>query len=106
MELKRSRQFARQFDVINYYGTVKDLLAREELDAVVVVTPHNTHAEIVRASLEKGLAVFCEPPLGADYQETMELSRLAVEKKCVNMVNLVHRGSADLQKSGTPCCRR
>src|SRR5262245_21115968 len=33
------------------------------LDAVVVCTPHGTHAEIVRAALDAGLHVFVEKPM-------------------------------------------
>ncbi|HTF80721.1 MAG TPA: Gfo/Idh/MocA family oxidoreductase [Cytophagales bacterium] len=48
---------------------LEDLL-QQELDAVVIATPSALHAEQSIAALEKGLAVFCQKPLGRDYAET------------------------------------
>ncbi|NQZ56628.1 MAG: Gfo/Idh/MocA family oxidoreductase [Lentisphaeraceae bacterium] len=100
VDISSARRFAREFDVSNYYNKVEDLLAREEnLDAVAVVTPYDTHADIIQQCLERGLAVFGEKPLGGSAAEAEKLAKLAKNKKCVNMVNLVHRGSPELQKA-------
>jgi predicted dehydrogenase len=52
--------------------TLDDLLG-EELDGVVIATPSALHAEQAIAALERGLAVFCQKPLG----------RTAAEARCV-----------------------
>ena len=39
-------------------------------DAVVIVTPTGTHAELISRSLDKGLAVFCEKPIALDLEST------------------------------------
>ena len=41
----------------------RELLDAHELDAVVVCSPHSTHAEIALAALGRGLHVFVEKPL-------------------------------------------
>jgi predicted dehydrogenase len=41
----------------------RDLIEREQLDAVVVCAPRATHAAVVRAALDSGLHVFVEKPL-------------------------------------------
>lgn len=43
-------------------------LARDDVDAVVVATPHSTHAEIAASALEAGKAVFVEKPLAIDHE--------------------------------------
>jgi predicted dehydrogenase len=45
------------------YTDWSQMLAREELDAVVVCTPHATHREITLAALSRGVHVFVEKPL-------------------------------------------
>jgi predicted dehydrogenase len=45
------------------YTDWRELLASHELDAIVVCSPHDTHAEIVLAALDRGLHVFVEKPL-------------------------------------------
>jgi predicted dehydrogenase len=40
-----------------------ELLRMDDLDAIVVVTPNDTHREIVIAALEAGKHVFCEKPV-------------------------------------------
>jgi predicted dehydrogenase len=68
------------------YSDYKTLLAKEELDAVVVATPSRYHGEIVRAALELGIHVFCEKPFCLDLAEAKELAELAEEKGLVNQV--------------------
>ena len=48
--------------------TVKDAL--RGADAVVIVTPTGTHAELIHDSLDEGLAIFCEKPIALDLDST------------------------------------
>jgi predicted dehydrogenase len=51
---------AKKFDLIQDY---KELLARADVDAVAVVTPHLFHEEMAVAAFGAGKHVFCEKPL-------------------------------------------
>ncbi|WP_224337698.1 Gfo/Idh/MocA family protein [Haloprofundus halobius] len=55
------------------YESYEELLAAEELDAVVVSTPHALHYEQVTAGLDAGLDVLCEKPLCVDPAKAREL---------------------------------
>ena len=44
-------------------------LLREELDAVFVLTPNNSHSEIAVAALKAGKHVMCEKPMAKNYTE-------------------------------------
>jgi len=44
-------------------GSVDELLARADVEAVLITTPPNTHAELVQAAAAAGKHVFCEKPL-------------------------------------------
>ena len=99
IDLKKSREFARQFSIDNYYGAVEDLLQREELDAVAIVTTNDTHYDIASECLNRGIPVLCEKPLAQNHEIASQLAELAEKNKVVNMVNFVHRGSPELHKA-------
>lgn len=84
-------------DVLNKYTGVKpyadfDAMLREaQLDAVIIATPSSMHARMVKASLDRGLHVFCEKPFCLDTKEGEEVTRLAQEKGLVNQVGYHNR---------------
>ncbi len=49
-------------------GSLEELL-RSGLDAVMVLSPDNTHAEAAMAALEAGVPVFCEKPLAITVED-------------------------------------
>jgi predicted dehydrogenase len=61
------------------YGYFRDLLARDDIDAVVIATPDHWHAIIVIESAKAGKDIYCEKPL----------SQTIVEAR--TMVNTVRR---------------
>jgi predicted dehydrogenase len=59
------------------YTDYETMLAGEDLDAVLVGTPHTFHYEQVRTGLEAGLDVLCDKPLTTDLEQARELVELA-----------------------------
>jgi predicted dehydrogenase len=57
-----------------------DLLADDEVDAIVVATPVPTHAELARSALLAGKHVFVEKPMALTASEAEELVSLAEER--------------------------
>ncbi|HEY0306071.1 MAG TPA: Gfo/Idh/MocA family oxidoreductase [Longimicrobiales bacterium] len=68
------------------YRRFDELLAREELDAVVISTPSRLHAPMVAAALERGLHVFCEKPFVLDPAHGEPLVELAESAQLANQV--------------------
>lgn len=66
--------------------SVPELLARTDIDAVVVATPADTHFELARQVLSSGRSVFVEKPLATTVAECEELIELAAQKNLVLMV--------------------
>lgn len=54
---------AARHSIEHVHSDWRALLERPDLDALIVCTPHATHAEIVLAGLDAGLHVFVEKPL-------------------------------------------
>src|SRR6056297_776426 len=57
-----------------------EMLAKVDIDAVVIATPSRLHAPMVEAALEKGLHVFCEKPFCLDWADSERLTAMAAEK--------------------------
>ena len=54
----------------------------DNIDWVIVATPNQTHYEIVKNCLSKGVNVFCEKSLTLDYETSSELYQIAKNKNC------------------------
>ena len=57
----------------------RELVESDELDALVVATPHAEHAAIAAAGLRAGKAVFVEKPLAIDREGLAEVAAAAEE---------------------------
>ncbi|GAH11547.1 unnamed protein product [marine sediment metagenome] len=55
------------------YGDFRDLLARDDIDAVVIATPDHWHAIMVIQSAKAGKDIFCEKPLSQTIVEAREM---------------------------------
>ncbi|HEY1122318.1 MAG TPA: Gfo/Idh/MocA family oxidoreductase, partial [Haloferula sp.] len=80
-----------KYTKVTAYKDFDELLEKEPLDAVMIVTPSKMHAGMVRKALEKGLHVFCEKPFCLDWKDSEELTRLAAEKGLVSQVGYHYR---------------
>ncbi len=77
------------------------LVGREDLSAVVVATPAETHYDMARKALLAGKDVFVEKPLALTVSEGEELVRLANERRRILMVGhllLYHPAVLELKK--------
>ncbi len=60
---ENARKLAAQCRVNDVYSDYNEMLAREDIDAVVIVTPTNTHVPIIKAAAAAGKHIFTEKPL-------------------------------------------
>lgn len=73
------------------YADWRELVEREELDAVLVCSPHATHAEVVLAALEAGLHVFVEKPLCIDPADAQRIADECAGRRRVVQVGYMKR---------------
>ena len=74
---ERAESVAQEFGVEHVANDWKDLVARDDVDLVSVVTPPSTHMEITLAALERGKAVLCEKPMAMDAAEASRMTSSA-----------------------------
>ncbi len=70
---RRLRLLCDRFDVPRYSTSWVDLLADDELDAVIVALPHPLHADAGLAVLQQGLHLFMQKPLCTTVDEANQL---------------------------------
>ena len=69
----KARNFAEQFGGCADYDSAEDLLADEEVEAVVVATPTDTHRDYTVLAAERGKHVICEKPMARDAAECRQM---------------------------------
>ncbi|MBF0912777.1 MAG: Gfo/Idh/MocA family oxidoreductase, partial [Atopobium sp.] len=69
--------FAQKHHVRRVYDNIDDLLASDEIDAVYLTTPHNTHIIYLRKALQAGKHVLCEKSITLNSAELLEAEELA-----------------------------
>lgn len=72
-------------------------LLNQELDGVVIATPNCFHAEQSIAALERGIAVFCQKPLGRNASETRKIVEAARKADRLLGVDLSYRAIPAMQ---------
>jgi inositol 2-dehydrogenase len=72
-----AENIAAQYDVPRSYEDPLDLLDDRHVDAVVIVTPTQTHPSLAIASLERGKPTFCEKPPALLLEEALAMKSCA-----------------------------
>jgi len=69
-----AQRAAERYAIPHSYTDYRELLRRDDIDAVVIVTPTATHAEVICAAAAAGKQIFCEKPLA----QSLELCDAAI----------------------------
>ena len=75
-----------QYPGLSVALSLDEVLADEAVEAVLVATPVQSHARLVRQALTAGRHVFVEKPLAASVTDAVELASLAQQRELMLMV--------------------
>jgi predicted dehydrogenase len=67
---ENAEKVAREFDIKHVAADWREIIARDDVDLISIVTPPVTHAEMTFAALEAGRAVLCEKPMAMNAAES------------------------------------
>lgn len=73
--LARAEDRAAEFGIATAYDEASEMLEREDLDAVDIVTDRHTHARYVTLAADHGVDAMCQKPLAPGLGEAEELVR-------------------------------
>lgn len=79
------------------YGDFREVLARRDIDAVVIATPDHWHAYIAIAAVKAGKDVYCEKPLTYNVREAVELVKAVRKANRVFQVGSQQRSSKEFR---------
>ncbi len=74
---ERAASVATEFGIEHVANDWQELVERDDVDLVSIVTPPATHMEITLAALERGKAVLCEKPMAMNAAETKRMTESA-----------------------------
>jgi predicted dehydrogenase len=78
--------FARKWGYESIETDWRKLIARDDIDAIDICTPNNSHAEIAIAAAKAGKMILCEKPLSMDGPEGVKMVKVVEKAKVPNMV--------------------
>ena len=77
----------------------RDLIARKDIDAVVIATPDHWHAYIAIAACNAGKDVYCEKPLSLTIHEARAMVNAARKNDRVFQTGSMQRSSSEFRKA-------
>ncbi len=86
-----ARKMAGKYGIPSVYTSYLDMMDKETLDGICIVTPNDLHFPVAMAAMERGIHVLCEKPLALNGEETAQMLRKAEEKRIVHGVNFTYR---------------
>lgn len=72
-DIQKASAFAERFEIDKIYTDYREMIEKENPDALDVITPPHTHIEICCFAASKGIHIICQKPLAPTYQEACEL---------------------------------
>lgn len=81
------------------YNNFEELLARKDIDAVVIATPDHWHALIAVAACNAGKDVYCEKPLSLTIREGREMVKAARKNDSVFQTGSMQRSMKEFTKA-------
>ena len=73
------KDFVLRHHVQKYYTDVQDIISDQDIDAIYVATPPNTHKEYSIKAMRAGKPVYVEKPMAMSYEECREMIVVARE---------------------------
>ena len=80
-------EIGEKYNIPGRYNSALDMLEKEHLDVVSVVTPNKFHSELTLAAFQAGCHVLCEKPMAMSAEQgkhMLEASKLANKRLMIN----------------------
>jgi predicted dehydrogenase len=88
---KNAEMMAEKYDIPAVHTSFEEMIDQEDLDGICIITPNNTHADIVLAAVRNGLHVICEKPLAMNIEESKRIIESVQKTAIIHGVNFTYR---------------
>ncbi len=93
----QARSQAQRFGIPDYTTDYRTILARDDIETVVIATPDFTHRDIAVAAAEAGKAILLQKPMARNSRECLEILE-AVERTGTPLyISFMHRYFVEVQ---------
>ena len=72
VDSQKLKDFGEKFKVA-VYSDLQDMLSKEDLDGVIIATPHYSHVELAKSCINKGVNTLVEKPISVTVKEAKQL---------------------------------
>jgi len=79
-------------------NSFEEMLGITEIDAILICSPTDTHADYVELSAKAGLHIFCEKPLDLSVQRVLEVLEVVEQNKVKLMLGFNRRFDKEFRK--------
>jgi len=93
------KEKSEEFGIKDTYLDYHDLLARDDIDAVILPLPDQVHCQVACDAMRAGKHVLCEKPMALDLNECKEMVRVADETGMQLMVGQIGRYTPSFVKA-------
>jgi predicted dehydrogenase len=87
----RLAEIGEKYSIASRYLSAEEMLEKENLDVVSVVTPNKYHHGLTLAAFEAGCHVLCEKPMAMNSQEAKEMIDASLRARKRLMINFSYR---------------
>jgi predicted dehydrogenase len=87
LDSQRTGQACAEFGIAGAYTDLEEMLDREQPDFVDIITRPETHLDLCRQIVARGLPIICQKPLAVDYALSRQIVELAA---AANVPLMVH----------------
>lgn len=94
----KSKTIADEFNIPIFVKTFDEILAVPGLDAVVICSPTDTHADYVVKAAKAGKQIFCEKPLDLSLERVKEVLEIIKETEVKLMLGFNRRFDPEFKK--------
>lgn len=95
---ERARRFAEAFSIPDWTADYREVLRRDEVEAVSVTVPNRWHEAITVAALAAGKHVLCEKPMATDGAAALRMVEAARRSGRILMIGFHNRFRAEAER--------
>ncbi|MBU0474632.1 MAG: inositol 2-dehydrogenase [Bacteroidetes bacterium] len=98
VNLDEAKNLAERFRIKNYSNNHKDIIDDTEINAVIICSPTNTHAQYIVEAAKAKKHIFCEKPIDLDLEIIENAIKVVEENNVKLMVGFNRRFDSNFKK--------